>query len=241
MKIEVWSDYVCPFCYIGKRTLEQALENFPHKDEVQVSYKAFQLDPNTKSDENISVHEALANKYEISVDEAKAMNNQLVARAAEVGLTYNFDQVKQTNTLDAHRLAKYAETKGKGKEMAERLMKGYFTESKFLGKLDTLIELAVEAGLDREETETVLKTGGFAASVQEDQAEAAKLQVQGVPFFVINRKYAISGAQPVTAFADTLQKVWEEENKAAPLQQIDTGQGAVCTDDHCDIPGSKNE
>lgn len=235
MKIEVWSDYVCPFCYIGKRNLEQALSQFDHHDQVEVSFKSFELDPGVQTDPRISINEALAKKYGVSVAQAKEMNDQMIQRAAQAGLAYNFDNIKQINTLHAHRLAKFAESKGKGAEMAETLLKAHFVESQFIGGEDTLVELAAKVGLDVEETRTVLRGEEFTEQVRSDEAEAAALGVQGVPFFVINRKYAISGAQPVSVFTETLEKVWQEEHASAPLQQIGSSQDALCTDEKCDI------
>lgn len=235
MKIEVWSDYVCPFCYIGKRHLEQALESFPHKDQVEVSFKSFELDPEVKTDPTISIDEALAKKYGVPVAQAKEMNNQMIQRAAQAGLAYNFDEVKQINTFDAHRLAKYAESKGKAAEMTETLLKAHFVESQFIGGQDTLIKLAAEVGLDPEETRTVLSSNDYADQVRADEADASALGVRGVPFFVINQKYAISGAQPVSLFADTLDKVWQEEHPKSPLQQIQSSEDALCTDEKCDL------
>lgn len=235
MQIEIWSDYVCPFCYIGKRHLEQALEHFAHNDQVEVSFKSFELDPEIQTDPEVSVHESLAKKYGVSVAQAQEMNNQMIQRAAQAGLAYNFDNMKQINTLDAHRLAKYAESKGKGAEMSEKLLKAHFVESQFIGGHDTLIKLAAEIGLDPEETRTVLSSSEFTEQVRSEEAEAATLGVRGVPFFVVNRKYAISGAQPVSLFAETLEKVWQEEHPSAPLQQIESSQDALCTDEKCDI------
>lgn len=235
MKIEVWSDYVCPFCYIGKRTLEQALDKFPHKDQVEVTFKSFELDPEAKTNPDVSLDEALAKKYGMTVEQARQSNKQIIARAAEVGLAYNFDKIKLLNTLDAHRLAKYAESRGKGAEMSEKLLSAHFTESEFIGDRDTLVKLAVEVGLDAGETRNVLNGNDYTDQVRADEAEAAQLGVRGVPFFVLNRKYAISGAQPLELFADTLQEVWEEERPASPLKQIGSADGGVCTDESCDL------
>lgn len=235
MKIEVWSDYVCPFCYIGKRHLEQALESFPHKDQVEVSFKSFELDPEVKTDPTISIDEALAKKYGVPVAQAKEMNNQMIQRAAQAGLAYNFDEIKQINTFDAHRLAKYAESKGKAAEMTETLLKAHFVESQFIGGQDTLIKLASEVGLDPEETRAILSGNDYADQVRADEADASALGVRGVPFFVINQKYAISGAQPVSLFTDTLDKVWQEEHPKSPLQHIQSSADALCTDEKCDL------
>lgn len=238
MKIEVWSDFACPFCYIGKRRLEEALEKFPHQDQVEVVFKSFELDPHASRDTDLSIHEIIAKKYGMSVEQAKNMNEGIVQQAAAVGLDFQFDTMIRTNTFNAHRLAKLAEVKGKDAEMTERLLKAYFTESKHIGDHDTLTELAVEAGLERNEVEAVLKGNDYEAAVRVEEAEARQIGVQGVPFFVLNGKYAISGAQPSEVFAGALQKVWEEENEKPVLQSLSPAneQGAVCTEDGCEVP-----
>ncbi|WP_404428113.1 DsbA family oxidoreductase [Sutcliffiella horikoshii] len=237
MKIEIWSDYVCPFCYIGKRRLEKALEDFPHKDKIEIEYKSFELDPNAKRDTDFTIYEILAKKYGMPVEEAKRMSAGVAKQAAEVGLQFNFDTSIPTNTFDAHRLAKYAETKGKAKEMTERLLKSYFTESKHIGDKGYLKELAVSLGLDSAEVEEVLAGEAYEKDVRFDQREAREIGVQGVPFFVLNSKYAISGAQPPEVFAEALAKVWEEENEKPKLQNFESknkNETSYCSDDCCE-------
>lgn len=213
MKIEVWSDFVCPFCYIGKRKLELALQDFPHKDQVEVIYKSFELDPYVKTDYSVSIHESLAKKYGMSIEQAKEMNQGVAEQARLVGLNYNFDSMTPTNTFDAHRVAKFAATKGKLAEMTERLLKAYFVESKQIAEHDVLLELAEEVGLERVEVEQVLTSEQFTTEVRMDEAEAQQIGVRGVPFFVLNRKYAISGAQPQEVFQKALQQAWKDLNK----------------------------
>jgi predicted DsbA family dithiol-disulfide isomerase len=235
MKIEVWSDFVCPFCYIGKRRLETALENFPHRGEVEVIYRSFELDPTAKKGAHSDIHALLAAKYGISYEEAKAMNARVGAQAQAVGLTYHFDTMILTNTFDAHRLMHYAARQGKMAEMTERLMKAYFTDSKDIGDHETLAELAEEVGLDKADVLAMLKSGDFADDVRQDEQEAAALGVRGVPFFVLNRKYAVSGAQPLEVFAQALEKAWQEEQ---PLTLLNDGDAddAVCEDGACRVP-----
>lgn len=235
MKIEVWSDFVCPFCYIGKRRLEIALERFPHKDRVEVVFRSFELDPDAKKQVDLSIHEMIAQKYGISVEEAKKLNADVGRQAAAVGLTFRFDTMKPTNTFDAHRLAKYAEAQGKLPEMANRLFQAYFTDSLLISDHDVLIGLAGDAGLDREEAKQVLESGSYSDEVRKDEAEAARLGVRGVPFFVLNRKYAISGAQPIEVFIQALEKVWEEEQESSPLQPLASDGGGQCADGSCRI------
>lgn len=212
MKIEVWSDFVCPFCYVGKRILEQALEKFEHREAVEVAFKSYELGPQAENNESVHFEEELAKKKNMSVESIREMNESIVMRAKDVGLNYTFDNMKQTNTLDAHRLMKFAETKGKGDDYTERVLKAHFEESTFIGSHDTLVSLAAEVGLNEAESRQVLESGQYQDAVRADQAEARQLGVQGVPFFVINRKYAVSGAQPEEIFVQTLEKIWEEEH-----------------------------
>ncbi|MCT2344931.1 DsbA family oxidoreductase [Niallia taxi] len=239
MKIEVWSDFVCPFCYIGKRRLEEAIAQFPGKDQVEVEFKSFELDPNAKTYSGTGINEALAKKYGMSIEEAKRANEGIGSQAAEVGLTFNFDEMKPTNTFDAHRLAKFAATVGKEKEMTEKLLASYFTESKLISDHDVLVEIAQTAGIEKEETLAVLNDSTkYANDVRIDEALAQQMGVTGVPFFVINQKYSISGAQPTETFRRALQQVWEEEGNAPKLQDLSGGNtAAACTDDNCEIPG----
>lgn len=234
MKIEIWSDFVCPFCYIGKRLLDQALDSFEHKEQVDVIYKSYELHPDVKSDESISVHEMLAKKMGVSTEKAVSMNNQVREHAASVGLQYQFDSMKQTNTLDAHRLLKYAETVGKASVYTERLFRAHFTESEFIGSHETLLRLAHEAGLDQVRAEQVLSSDAYAADVHRDQLEGQTIGVKGVPFFVFNRKYAISGAQPLELFKETLNQVWSEENNFSAGSRIEPNRD-VCTGDGCEV------
>ncbi|MFC0298647.1 DsbA family oxidoreductase [Geobacillus jurassicus] len=234
MKIEVWSDFVCPFCYIGKRRLEQALAQFPHREDVEVVFRSFELDPNAKKETPLTIHEIIAQKYGISLEDAKRANDDIGRQAEAVGLTFRFETMKPTNTFDAHRLAQYAKEKGKLHDVVEQLFFAYFTESKRISDREVLLAIAEAAGLDRKETEEVLNDGRYAEEVRKDEAEAAKFGVRGVPFFILNRKYAISGAQPVEVFRRALEKVWEEEQQASPMRLL-AGEGGMCADGSCSI------
>ena len=210
MKIEVWSDYVCPFCYIGKKQLEIALDELGYGDKVEVEYKSYLLDPSTPVDTNSSVYEELQRKYQISLDEVKKMTENVSTRAKEVGLDYNFDDMKSANTVKAHRLAKWAETEGKGKEFTERVLKAYFLEGQAIGQTDVLLALVKEVGLSVEQAQQVIETDDFIVEVQQDISTAQNLGVRGVPFFVIDNKYGISGAQPQEVFEQTIEKAAQE-------------------------------
>lgn len=234
MKVEIWSDYQCPFCYIGKRRFEEALKQFENKAQVEVSFRSFELNPEAERDINMSQNEMLAKKYGMSHADVEANNQNLTQQAKELGLEYHLDKVVLTNSFDAHRLMHFAESKGKENEMNELLFKAYFTEGKHIGDHAILVNLAEEAGLDKSEAEAMLAGTAFTAEVRGDEQEGSQLGITGVPFFVINRKYGISGAQPTEAFLDTLKKIWAEEN---PLQMVnDPATSDACTDGSCNVP-----
>ncbi|AMM94259.1 hypothetical protein UP17_18660 [Peribacillus simplex] len=234
MKVEIWSDYQCPFCYIGKRRFEEALKQFENKAQVEVSFRSFELNPEAEREIDMSQNEMLAKKYGMSQADVEANNQNLTQQAKELGLEYHLDKVVLTNSFDAHRLMHFAESKGKENEMNELLFKAYFTEGKHIGDHAILVNLAEEAGLDKFEAEAMLGGTTFTAEVRGDEQEGSQLGITGVPFFVINRKYGISGAQSAEAFLDTLKKIWAEEN---PLQMVnDPATGDACTDGSCNVP-----
>lgn len=237
MKIEVWSDYVCPFCYIGKHRLEKALSQFPHKDQVEIELKSFELDPDAGEYAGASIHDLLAKKYGMSVEQARQSNQGIARQAAEIGLTFDFEKMKPANTFDAHRLAQYAKTQGKAALLAEKLFKAYFTEGQNISDHGTLLSIAESAGLDRAEVENILQDKkAFADDVRKDEALARQYGVTGVPFFVLNSKYAVSGAQPLETFKSALDKVWQEEYGSPVFQDLSTEKDAACTDGSCIIP-----
>ena len=242
MKIQVWSDFVCPFCYIGKRRLEQAIAQFPYRDQVEVEFKSFELDPNAPKYNGKSIHEALAAKYGMSIEQAKQANEGVGQQAASIGLDFRFDSMKPGNTFDAHRLAKFAKEKGKEAVLTEKLLHAYFTESKDIGDEDVLADIAEAVGLDRNEALKILNDKqAYANDVRIDEAIAQQYGIRGVPYFIINNKYAISGAQAPETFASALQKVWEEESAAPVLQDLSAEgtSNAACTDESCGIPGKQ--
>lgn len=210
MKIEIWSDFVCPFCYIGKRRLEEALEQTGFASQAQVEFKSFELDPNTPKQSDKSMYEVLAEKYGSTVEAAKKMTAGVVEQAKTVGLEYNFEALKPANTLDAHRLVKWASEQGKAKEANELMLHAYFIEGKQIGNDEVLLDLMESLDLSREEAQKVLESKEYLADMRIDIAKAGQIGVRGVPFFVINDKYAISGAQPTETFVGALQKVAEE-------------------------------
>ncbi|MHA6259874.1 DsbA family oxidoreductase [Sporosarcina sp. CAU 1771] len=235
MKIEVWSDYVCPFCYIGKRRLEEALEETGLSNKIEVVYKAYELDPNTPKKTEKTMHEVLATKYNMSAKEAKNMTDNVAEQAKTVGLTYDFENMVPANTFDAHRLAKLAEQENVGEEVTEKLLKAYFIDGEKIGTEEVLTRIAEESGISKDSMKEMMDSDAFATEVKADIAEARQVGVQGVPFFVINRKYAISGAQPTATFADALRKVAEEEGIQPELKILGDDAKNVCTDDQCEI------
>ncbi|MET1030677.1 DsbA family oxidoreductase [Domibacillus tundrae] len=224
MKVEIWSDFACPFCYIGKRRFEEAAAQFD--ENIKVEFRSFELDPQAPKKADEDVHSMLAKKYGMTREKAKAMNDQLTAQAKEVGLEYNMDTLILANTHDAHRLSHFAKEKGKMNEFTERVLKAYFTESKHIADFDLLAGWAEEAGLVKEEAMDVLKSGKYSDRVRADQEEAREIGVEGVPFFVFNEKYAVSGAQSVEAFSQVLEKVAADE-------QVTAGKTEWCQEDDC--------
>lgn len=205
--VEIWSDVMCPFCYIGKRKFEQALEQFPGKDAVEVEWKSFQLNPEMKTEPSKNINEYLAEHKGISLARAKEMNERVTAMAAEVGLTYDLGRAVVANSFDAHRLSHFAKKHGRQDAVEERLFKAYFTEGKNTADHGTLVSLAVEAGLNAEEVRAMLAGTDFSDDVNRDIYEASQVGARGVPFFVFNNKYAVSGAQPSELFLQVLNKV----------------------------------
>lgn len=237
MKIEVWSDFVCPFCYIGKRRLEKALNDFSHKENVTVEYRSYELNPSAEITSTKTMHELIAHKYGISVKKAQAMNENISNEAKEVGLTYHFDTMQHTNTFDAHRVAQYASRNGKGIEMTERLLYAYFTESLVISDHKTLVKLAEEIGLNGREVAEILSSNDYINQVRYDEKQAQQIGVKGVPFFVFNETYGLSGAQRPEVLKEVLEKVWEAENNEQGSQSFHPkkSQTSYCTDEGCEI------
>lgn len=211
MKIEIWSDIMCPFCYIGKRRFETALAQFAHKDEVEVVWKSFMLSPELQTDPSKNINQFLAEHKGISVEEATEMNAYVTNMAAEAGLTYNFDTAIPANTFNAHRFIHFAADHGKAAEAEEKLFAAYFTEGRNVDDAATLVDIANELGLDTDKLAHAMSSNGYVQEVTTDLMQAQQVGVRGVPFFAFNRKYAISGAQPVEAFLETLEKVYAEK------------------------------
>jgi predicted DsbA family dithiol-disulfide isomerase len=229
MKVEIWSDVMCPFCYIGKRRFENALNQLSFKDEIEIEWKAFQLDPSIKNEPGKNIHQYLAERKGFSVQKAKELNDQVTGMAAAEGLQYNFDKAVVANSFNAHRFAHLAKAQGKGEAAEESLFRAYFTEGKDISDSDTLVQLGMDIGLDGAAVKQVLESDAYTKEVQKDIAEAEALAIRGVPFFVIDRKYAVSGAQASETFVQALGQSyneWKKENT-----QFTTIQGEVCSTD----------
>lgn len=234
MQIEIWSDVVCPWCYIGKRRFESALSGFQHRDQVEIRWRSFQLDPAAPQHSEQNVDEMLARKYGMSRERAAAANAQVSTLADREGLEYHLELAHPENTFDAHRLIHLAEKHGLQDAMKERLMKAYFSEGQHIGDRETLAKLASEVGLDLEETRGVLASEAYADEVTADEREARTLGITGVPFFVVNQKYGVSGAQPAEVFTKVLEQVWAESRP--PLQvSVGTENAGACEGDSCAI------
>lgn len=232
MKVEIWSDVVCPFCYVGKRKFEHALGQFAHRAEVQIEWKSFQLMPDFQPTPGESIHASLARKKGVSEAEGRRMGDRMTLIAKEVGLDYDFDKTIPANTFLAHQLIHFGAHHGRQDEMKERLMAAYYLEGQDLNAVDTLVRLAAEIGLDAAEARRELLAGTYADEVRRDEYEAQQIQVRGVPFFVFADKYAVSGAQPSEVFAEVLATVWAEaQPQTQPALLAD---GAACGPDGCD-------
>ena len=227
LEVEIWSDVMCPFCYIGKRRFENALEQFEHKDVVDIVWKSYQLDPSMQSNTGQNLNEYLAERKDISLERSEQMHAQMTDMAAELGLEYNFDKAVIANSFDAHRLSHLAKENGLQDDLEEALFKAYFTDGKNIANLDTLIELGTNIGLDAKAVKQTLNSDKYAEEVKHDIYEAGQVGVRGVPFFVLGDKYAVSGAQQSETFLGALQQTWNEVN----VSSID---GPVCgTEGEC--------
>jgi predicted DsbA family dithiol-disulfide isomerase len=215
MRVEIWSDIACPWCYIGRRRFEQALNQFEHRDEVEVVWRSFQLDPSAPREYNGSINEMLAEKMGVNASKAEAMHEHVTNLAAEVGLDYHFDRVRPGNSFDAHRLIHLAAHHDLQSEMKERLQKAYFTDGLSFSDPETLTQLATEVGLDANETRDMLSADTYTGDVNADIQRARMLGINGVPFFLFDQKYAVSGAQPTELFMTALERTWEDTHPVA--------------------------
>jgi len=215
MLVDIWSDVVCPWCYLGKRRFEAALDRFEHRDAVEVHWHSFELDPQAGPSSGVAGAERLAAKYGMDVEEARARHAQLEEAAGAEGLEYHLDRTRGGNTFDAHRLHQLAIDRGLSDAVMERLMRAYFTDSEAIDDHAVLLRLVTEAGLDADEASAVLDSDRYAEEVRADEHTAARIGVRGVPFFVLGRRFGVSGAQSPEILLEALQKAWSETQGAA--------------------------
>ncbi len=217
ISIDIWSDIACPWCYIGKRNLEKGLEAVADDDDapqVNITFHSFELSPDTPVDFDGDEIDFLAGHKGMPRAQVEQMLSHVTGVAKDAGLEYRFDLLQHTNTVKAHELLHFAKAEGLQHEMEERLMSAYFTEGKHVGRVDDLVELAVEVGLDAERTREALDAGTYLSAVRQDQAQARAYGIQGVPFFVIDGQYGISGAQPPAAFENVLRDLWAQRGES---------------------------
>jgi predicted DsbA family dithiol-disulfide isomerase len=241
MKVEIWSDLLCPFCYIGKRKFERALERFAHRDEVAVAWRSFELMPDAPRESGRDMHDLLAAKLGGDRARAVAMNRHVTGEAAAMGLRYDLDRAHPTNSFDAHRFIHLAAAHGLQDAAEERLFAAHFTEARHIGRHATLKALAAEIGLDEREVADMLAGDAYAAEVRAEEAEGRALGLTGVPFFVIDRTYAISGAQPSDHFLEALRRAWAEAHPLTTLHGPAQGEAgdAACADGACAVPAQQ--
>lgn len=230
LRIDVWSDIACPWCFVGKRRLEQALQQFPHAEHTQVVWRAFELDPAApkERDPAISNNERLAKKYGMSVEQARLNSNRLVQVARGEGLAFDFDRLRSGNTFDAHRLVHLAQQRGLQDAMKERFLKAYLEEGALMSDPGALTRLATEVGLDEGEVADVLASDMFSEAVREDEDEARQLGINGVPCFVFDGRLAVSGAQSPQVLLSALHQAWSDLDATPAFEE-----GAVCGPDGC--------
>jgi len=231
VKFEIWSDVVCPWCYIGKRHLEQALERFPHDDEVDIVWKAYELDPHAPGQPVGRYPERIARKYGISEGQARASIQRMVNAGADAGMDFRFDDLRAGNTFDAHRLLHFAQFLAVLDDLTERLLLAAFTEGRPIGDRKTLVELAGDVGITQPEARRVVESDDFGREVREDEARAMEIGATGVPFFVFDGRFGVSGAQPPETLLHVLERAWSEANPIEIIPATD----AACEGDTCDV------
>ncbi|MGA9637231.1 DsbA family oxidoreductase [Flavobacterium sp.] len=234
LKIQIWSDIMCPYCYIGKRRIEGALAQFGHQETIEIEWKSFQLDANFIASPDDNTIDHLAEKYRKDREWAKEMVANMTENAKNSGLDFHFEKAVLANSYNAHRLLHLAKKNNLSNELKELLFKAYLTDGKDINDLTVLSTLGQEVGMDKELVEGVLNSDGYGDAVKQDIMMAQQIGVQGVPFFVFDNKYAVSGAQHVDTFVKTLEKVWEEGDFKSQLTLLNADEGDSCGIDGCD-------
>ncbi len=237
MKVEIWSDIACPWCYIGKRRFETALEQFPHREEVEVHWRSYQLDPTLPDHHSGTELDYLVDRKGMSRDQVRQMFDQVTAIAAGEGLAYDFETVVVANSFRGHELLHLAKAYGLGDAVKEALLAAHFEHGEDIGDQETLVRIGTEAGLDPEEIVRALDEHSYRDAVVADIRAAQQLGIRGVPFFVLDDPYGISGAQPADLFSQALDQAWRDTH---PLVMLDaatgpTADGAACGPDGCPI------
>lgn len=240
MNVEIWSDVVCPWCAIGRARFSAALAEFPHRDEVQVRWRSFELDPRAPRELAGSLVEHLAAKYGVSVEQAHGMHRNMTEVAAADGLDFHFERARSGNTFDAHRLLHHALKTGGPRqqdELKQRFFQAYLTDGEPIGDPETLVRVAAEVGLDADESRAVLEGDRYADAVRADELQASRYGITGVPFFVIDEKYGVSGAQPAEAMRQVLDTAWAEANPLTLLTPsgVPSNEGGACADGSCAV------
>ncbi|MGG5207625.1 DsbA family oxidoreductase [Chryseobacterium sp. MIQD13] len=233
MKIEIWSDIMCPFCYIGKNNFEQALEKLPFKNEIEVEWKSFQLDSSLDTAKTQNTIEYFKEKKGFPEAQAAQMIGQVAQMGKGAGIDFNFEKALIINTFTAHKLLHLAKKYGKSDEMEESLFKAHFIDGKNVGDIDELVSLAENSGINKDEARQALTSDQFDYEINQDIQEARNNGISSVPFFVLNGKYAVSGAQPAEVFADALQQTYKET--VSPFKDLSQNGGASCDTDGCSI------
>ncbi|MNK79943.1 DSBA-like thioredoxin domain protein [compost metagenome] len=232
MKVDIWSDTRCPFCFIGKRNFEKALQEFSQNDKVEVNWHSFQLDPNMKTDLTKNHYEYLSEVKGFPMSQIMQMHENLIQSGKNAGIDFNFDEVKVSNSFKSQMLVQFAKEKGKATEMEELLFEAYFKSGKDIDDVEVLSEIGNKIGFSNEEIQNAVNSEQFSELVNNDISEASNLGIRGVPFFVFNQKYAISGAQPTHLFSEVLEKSWSEFSESdSELKIIEEG-------DSCDVDGN---
>ncbi|MEU4271661.1 DsbA family oxidoreductase [Streptomyces sp. NPDC026092] len=234
MRVEIWSDIACPWCYIGKARFEKGLAAFAHRDDIEIVHRSFELNPNLPKGVTAPVVDTLAKKYGRTLDEARAMEEHVASNAHSEGLEYRTEGRDSGNTFDVHRLLHLAKERGRQNELLDLAYRANFVEDRSVFDAETLVRLGVEAGLDETEVRAVVADEtAYAAEVRADEREAAELGANGVPFFVLDRRYGISGGQPAEVFTQALEQAWQGRTVLQPV-----GGGADAAAPACDVDGN---
>lgn len=233
MEVNIWSDIRCPFCYIGKHKFENALREFPHNDKIKIVWHSFELDPTIKTQPKVKTLDHMVENKGLSKAQIEPMLDKAVEMGNKTGLTLDFHNAVVANSFKAHRLIQMSKTKNLGNELEEALFKAHFEEGRNIDDTLTLTAIGKSVGLEEKEVEQVLTSDKYTKEVKQDKKDAARIGINGVPFFVFNKKYAVSGAQSVEAFSEILHKSWKEYEEEFSPEIINEGQ-ACDTEGNCD-------